>query len=451
MNSKELIHRYLLGNVSDEEMQQLDRLLATDSELRQEFLLAAGMDAGLREVAIERSLESENHVAGRRSSRHWWNTAGWSTIAVGLAVAATLLLAVGVWWRHSATVATLASSENAAWESALPTSPGAELMAGTLDLKAGVATIRFRSGAEVVLEAPAQLELMSAMRGKLHSGAAVVDVPESAVGFVLETPDAYAIDFGTRFAVRIDREKDQADFELIEGEIEVHHAQSGEFLRLNAVGETAAASSRSVQLVDPLLDDDVEPEMDMSVLRIGTQGRCATVMPRFHKRHKYIDPEVLSVKHTNSGRFEFRSFFSFDLTGVDLGRVRGTRLRLNLVPSRRGLASRLPKINRFGVYGLTNPDKANWKIESTWEEAPAPEDGVLLGTFEIPRSQRRGTFGIETDELLKFLQHPRGGPVTLILVRETTQVEGVGPGLTHMFASDEHPESVGPLLELSIQ
>lgn len=41
-------------------------------------------------------------------------------------------------------------------------------------------------------------------------------------------------------------------------------------------------------------------------------------------------------------------------------------------------------------------------------------------------------------------------PVTLILVRETTQVEGVGPGLAHLFASDSHPESVGPMLEFSL-
>jgi hypothetical protein len=37
--------------------------------------------------------------------------------------------------------------------------------------------------------------------------------------------------------------------------------------------------------------------------------------------------------------------------------------------------------------------------------------------------------------------------VALLLVRETTELEG--RGLVHAFASDTHPEASGPLLELS--
>lgn len=52
--------------------------------------------------------------------------------------------------------------------------------------------------------------------------------------------------------------------------------------------------------------------------------------------------------------------------------------------------------------------------------------------------------------LVDFLRKSSGTSVTLILVRETTQVEGAVPGLTHMFASDAHPKAVGPMLELTI-
>ena len=108
-------------------------------------------------------------------------------------------------------------------------------------------------------------------------------------------------------------------------------------------------------------------------------------------------------------------------------------------------------MNRFGIYGLVNPGKADWVIDSTWEAAPAPEDGVLLGTFEILRSQQRGTFGIANKMLVDFLQRFPGQSVTLILVRETTQIEGNVPGLTHLFGSDANPETVGPLLELTVE
>ena len=139
------------------------------------------------------------------------------------------------------------------------------------------------------------------------------------------------------------------------------------------------------------------------------------------------------------------------MSTVNLSEVDSARLRLNLVPSSRGFASRLPEINRFGIYGLVERAKADWTIDSLWEESPGPEDGVLLGTFEIPRSQQRGSFGIQNDELLKFLRANQGGPVTLILVRETTQIHGEGPGLAHTFASDSHPEAVGPMLEFTLK
>ena len=274
----------------------------------------------------------------------------------------------------------------------------------------------------------------------------MIEVPEPAIGFVLETPDGYAVDYGTRFAVRVDPQAKQSDFEIIEGEIAVHHPQTGNEVRLTGPGKSATILNKSLVVYDA---DEQEAAVQSSsnVVRIGTNGRSGSVL-RNNKR-KFIHREVLSVKQSNSGKWDHRSFFSFDLSAVDLDRIASARLRLNLVPSTKGLASRLPVINRFGVYGLTNLTKKNWKIDSLWEDAPAPEDGVYLGTFDIPRSEQRGSFGIENEELLDFLKANRGGPITLILVRETTQIEGAGPGLTHLFASDSHPEAAGPTLEFA--
>ena len=132
---------------------------------------------------------------------------------------------------------------------------------------------------------------------------------------------------------------------------------------------------------------------------------------------------------------------------MDFESVKSARLRMNLVPSGIGFATRLPKVNRFGIYGLTNAAKDNWEIKSRWEDAPSPEDGVLLGTFEIPRSQQRGSIGIANETLLEFLKANRSRPITLIVVRETGQINGDGPGLIHAFASDCHLEAAGPILE----
>lgn len=444
MNPTPLIHRYLLGDVSQEEVEQLNRLLAEDPALRREFVQAAATDAGLRDVAFERDAEPvPAQVSAESAKRRTW------TMVISIAAAVVAIVAVGSIFLRNDAIATLASSEDAAWESSLPTTSGSSLVPGLLNLKSGVATIRFDSGAEVLLEAPAELELLTRMRGRLVAGAAVIDVPDSAIGFVMETPEGYAVDYGTRFAVRVDQLKNQSAFEVIEGEIAVLHPRTGEEVRLTGQAKAATVSERSIVVVDLEQQDDTAAP-SANVIRLGTNGRTGSAMRRDHKRKKYIKREFLSVKRTETGKWDHRSFFSFDLTSVDLNQVASARLRLNLVPSTRGQVSRLPKINRFGIYGLTNQAKVDWPIDSLWDESPGSEDGVLLGTFAIPRSQQRGSSGIENEKLLDFLKANQGGPVTLILVRETTQIEGVGPGLTHLFASDSHPEAVGPMLEFSL-
>lgn len=441
MDAKQLIERYLLGIATRTETDQLDQLLADDPELRREFVKAANLDAGMRELAQQRLAEPDLVEAKR-------GRFGWAGLLT-LAVAASLLVAVGMFAFSPTPVATLESSENAAWESDLPTKPGAKLTPGILDLKAGVATIRFESGAEVVLEAPAALELIDPMRGRLIAGAATIDVPESAHGFVIETHDGFAVDYGTKFAVKIDDTTKHSDFELIEGEIAVHHGTAGDEVRLTDEGKTATLADTSIVLGH--IESEVEEEVVLptpKIVRIGTDGRTGSAV--FSNKHKFIDPEVLSVKKSNSGKWDHRSFFAFDFSGIDFDRVESVRLRLNQVPSHRGSKARLPKVNRFSIYGLTNVEKDNWQPRCRWNDSPGPEDGVFLAAFEIPRSKLRGSVQLQTDELFEFLKNDADKAVTLILVRDTTNIEGVGPGYMHMFASDSHPESVGPLLEFSM-
>ncbi len=457
----QLIDAWRDNDLSEDQAEELNTILRESEEARRIFSSESQLHGLLHCAAAEDAVERVADISaatlldGSRVLRRNW---GATWLMFVSAIAAGLIVAVGIqWWRLSSAptpVATLQSSENAAWESTLPTTPGSELTPGLLSLRSGVATIRFHSGAEVVVEAPAQLELVSKMKAKLISGAAVIDVPDSAIGFVVETPDGYAIDYGTRFAVRVDEEIHRSDFELIEGEIEVH-SDSGSSLRLNEAGGTATVSGQSVRMVDLLMDDlqidGDNPESKTNVIRVATQGRSGTAMRRPNKRHRFIDPELLSVKHTKSGKWDYRSFFSFDLGEFAPLDVSSARLRLNLVPSQRGVASRWPDVNRFEVYGLANATKFNWKIESTWEESPGPEDGVLLGTFDVPRSQQRGSFGIANEALLNFIRKHSDRPMTFIIVRQTSLLVGEGIGPTHTFASDSHPESVGPLLELSTQ
>jgi hypothetical protein len=450
VNGKDLIHQYLLGKLDEDSVQQLNDLLASDPDLRREFAHATNVDAALREVSIERLIDEVQGRAepvGRKAN----SKLSWLITAM---LTASALLAVGLWMQQPQPIATILSSEDAAWESTLPTSPGAELTAGVLDLKTGLATIQFRSGAELTVEAPAQLQLLTDMRARLNSGAAVMNVPESATGFVLETPDGYAIDYGTRFAVSIDALRSRSDFELIEGEIEVHQPATGKWLRLDEVGAVASIFAESIQILEVERIDEPSAAPDNAsgqVLRISTRGRCGVALVNEQRRKKSIRPGYLYASHTNNGKWDHRSFFEFDVTSFVGEELTGVKLRLNQVQSHRGSASLLPKLNQFEIYGMTNSAKSNWTPDAMWDVAPAPEDGVLVGTFEIPRSKMRGTIEIETPEIFSFVKAHGNSSITFILVRKTGRIGGAGSAMPHTFASNTHPEAVGPTLELKLK
>mgnify|MGYP000079344710 CR=1 FL=1 len=187
-------------------------------------------------------------------------------------------------------IATLVSNENAAWESSLPTRPGSELIPGQMSLKSGVATIRFSSGAEVTLEAPAQIELNSEMEGKLNQGNAIIHVPKSAQGFVLITPSGYAVDHGTSFGVSIRPNQTITDFKVLEGEISVH-SQNGDSLFLNenesVTLRPAGISEKSLINTEEVLSTTNEKG---KVVRIRSNGKSRSIIRS--DQTEYLNPDL---------------------------------------------------------------------------------------------------------------------------------------------------------------
>jgi len=98
-------------------------------------------------------------------------------------------------------IARLTSESGSSWGNSVRPRLDEPLQAGRLDLITGVATISFQSGAQVLLEGPAELELLDGNRGLLHAGRAVAKVPTPAIGFRLDTLTTSIIDLGTEFGV----------------------------------------------------------------------------------------------------------------------------------------------------------------------------------------------------------------------------------------------------------
>jgi len=425
---KDLILGYLDDRLSASQFDSLQTLLRENKDARSLLLDLSTIDTKLDDF----SLSVDQETSALQVIPFSWREYAWPVVACFLVL---FLCTSGYFLFSEPKIATIQSCEDAAWESDLPTTPGSELTSGSLKLRTGLASIRLRSGASLLLEGPAEIELISTMKTRLVSGMAMVEVPESAIGFVLETPDGYAIDYGTRFAVAVDPIKNLSSFEVIDGEIGVHHPVSGAEVRL--VDNQTISIEKGI--VSSLKEGEGEKKIPASAeIKRVFAGRNSTSIIRNDQRDVYLSNDVLLVKSTDIlPSFDRRALLEFDLSVVDPSEYNKVRLSLNLVPAN-GLRSHLPEENIFAVYGI----KESWESGLLWSEAPQIEEAEKLGTFSIPRSKQFGNYGIETDALKKFLQ---SGHSKLLIVRETFETRG--SGMIHAFANYNHPHFAPPVLE----
>jgi hypothetical protein len=124
------------------------------------------------------------------------------------------------------TVAVLVHAPNAAWED-VETAPrtGAPLAPGWLRLKSGFAQLEFYSGATVILEGPAEFELISRMEGYCKRGKLRATVPPHAHGFAIRTPKLELVDLGTDFGIQVD-EGQRTEVHVFTGKVELYDADS---------------------------------------------------------------------------------------------------------------------------------------------------------------------------------------------------------------------------------
>ena len=99
--------------------------------------------------------------------------------------------------------ATLTRATNCVWGGPTPPQPGDRLAAGALELREGTAEIRLASGVDLLVEAPARMELVDVGNSVLHTGRLVVRVPPTATGYAVDTPKARVVDLGTEFGVDV--------------------------------------------------------------------------------------------------------------------------------------------------------------------------------------------------------------------------------------------------------
>ena len=230
----ELCNAVVDGTLTDTQRSRLTDWLAASEPARRYYVRAIGLSASLCSYASEMQVEAPDAPPPAKIIR----------LSVGtwlgsLAAAACVVLALYVFWQRpnrqasapdpqpGEYVARLTASKDCRWTGAAPSAhPGNYLRKGqTLQLAAGFAEITFDSGAQVVLEAPAALDLNSAWDATLRRGTLKANVPVEAMGFRISNPSVEVVDLGTVFTMIADG-SGAADVLVLKGMVETYSRDS---------------------------------------------------------------------------------------------------------------------------------------------------------------------------------------------------------------------------------
>lgn len=192
------MQQYVDGTASAEVVAQLEAALRSDSEFRALFLEYLNLDNAL---VAETSIPADSKITPFRAPAKPVPTRRW--LAVAAVLVAALLAGLWLFVPRSSNVALLRRAAGAKWEGATVATQQ-QLPPGWIKLASGVAQIDFNRGARVVLEGPAEFQLVSDNDAVLRRGKLRAFVPQSAHGFTIRCERFTVVDHGTEFGVIAD-------------------------------------------------------------------------------------------------------------------------------------------------------------------------------------------------------------------------------------------------------
>lgn len=255
----ELCSAVVDGTLTEAQRERLQAWLRRSEAARRFYVRALGLSASLYHYAAEMhaDLPVREPVRSERFGIAW----GWwlGALATAACVAFGLWLAARSAPQPALTrrpgeefVARLSGLKDIRWqEAARAPQPGDWLRRGQrLALAAGFAEITFDSGAQVVMEGPAVVELVSPWEAALQKGVIKVQVPPEALGFRVTSDVVEVMDLGTEFSVIADA-AGHADVLVLKGEVEATPVGGAEeesvLLRENEARRFARSGISSVE------------------------------------------------------------------------------------------------------------------------------------------------------------------------------------------------------------
>ena len=277
-NELDLLHRYLDGAITPDELESLEDLLRSSAEARSTLRSLATIDAKWQQLAADETVARtiDHGAAPRRAGRAipMWLTAS--------AIAASLIVAAFGWFRapeqraaeiqYGIARVIRIEGEGRAGEDRVIVD-GAEVFAGEeLTMPQGLIELAFReTGVHVVATAPLRMKLDSDQHVSLHEGQVKLVVPPQGIGFVVETAQRKFVDLGTSFVVTAGAKG--SEVLVLDGQISVdeHNGTSGdlmhegEFAKFDRTGKVEKRTPSRLSLALPELSLKTTKPSDSSL------------------------------------------------------------------------------------------------------------------------------------------------------------------------------------------
>lgn len=139
---------------------------------------------------------------------------------------------------------------------------GETIPPGTMAWETGLVQLEFYSGATVVVEGPAKLEILDESRVVCRMGRLRAHVPELARGFAVLAPSFELVDLGTEFGLNVS-DSGAAEVHVFDGKVELYDVQSnrnaatrrelnaGDALTVARDGSSQPIAARDAEFVTP--------------------------------------------------------------------------------------------------------------------------------------------------------------------------------------------------------
>tara|TARA_B110000438_G_scaffold49182_1_gene49628 strand:- start:1635 stop:2963 length:1329 start_codon:yes stop_codon:yes gene_type:complete len=339
---KDLIDQSLNETIGEDDLRVLEQRLLEDPVSRLYYLKSTNLHASLR----RRFSVKQNPVNILSFTNHFLTTR-----RVLLVVAASLVLFFGIFslWIPSRSVGEVAQVVGAYRDNGVAYEIGEAVEPGSIFISRGLLRLDFSNGARVTLEGPAEMEVFNESRIVLRRGLVTATIPESAVGFVVDTISAHVVDLGTSFGVSVGK-GGQTEVCVFDGEVEVSSSKTSGASKLTQLVREGEAVRTKVDssVIDSVSYETAQFEnawpVNYGVLQTTGSMRFVSPGPNFHPGN-YKDNEHIVV-FPEKRDFKARESIRVDM--IDPGEYEKSRYdeKPTLVP-RRAMTSYLLQLDAY--------------------------------------------------------------------------------------------------------